>query len=333
MRSPRFLQGSERPLPGGIIRARARLLAVVVPLALAPVLAVAANELDWAYPVPLKHPTHEDHVLKKVPDSTRSYAQVQIDNFFGAVDWFPDEHPLMPDVVAHGRQPAVWACGVCHLTSGNGHPESAGLAGQSVSYLHGQIQEFKEGHRNGSVLGGVMTRIAQGMSDDETRDASRYFAAIPASIWAQVIEADTVPKSYIGAGAMRFPDPGGGKEPLRGRIIALPQDAELAESRDPHSGFIYYVPVGSLAKGAALVAAGDRGKTIVCAACHGSALAGQGEAPAIAGRSPVYLFRQLNDIKTGARSGKAVALMRTVVEYLTTDDMVAISAYVGSLAP
>ena len=81
-----------------------------------------------------------------------------------------------------------------------------------------------------------MTRIAQGMSDDEARAASQYFAAIPASVWAQVIEADTVPKSYVGTGAMRFPDPGGGKEPLGGRIIALPQDAELAERRDPHSG-------------------------------------------------------------------------------------------------
>jgi len=74
--------------------------------------------IDWAYPVPLKHATYDDHVLKEVPGSARAYTQVQIDNFFGAVDWFPDEHPPMPNVVAHGRQPAVWACGVCHLASG-----------------------------------------------------------------------------------------------------------------------------------------------------------------------------------------------------------------------
>ena len=27
------------------------------------------------------------------------------------LDWFPGEHPQMPDVVAHGKQPNVWACG------------------------------------------------------------------------------------------------------------------------------------------------------------------------------------------------------------------------------
>ncbi len=55
--------------------------------------------------------------------------------------------------------------------------------------------------------------------------------------------------------------------------------------------------------------------------------------PAIAGRPPTYIVRQLNDMKTGARSGISTALMKAVVEKLSVEDMVAIAAYVGSRDP
>ena len=54
--------------------------------------------------------------------------------------------------------------------------------------------------------------------------------------------------------------------------------------------------------------------------------------PAIAGRPPTYIVRQLNDMKTGARSGISTALMK-VVEKLSVEDMVAIAAYLGSRDP
>jgi cytochrome c553 len=78
---------------------------------------------------------------------------------------------------------------------------------------------------------------------------------------------------------------------------------------------------------------GGAGKTIPCAICHGQGLKGLGEVPAIANRTPVYLFRQLNDMKTGMRSGMAAALMTATVEKLTVADMIALSAYAGSLEP
>ena len=84
-------------------------------------------------------------------------------------------------------------------------------------------------------------------------------------------------------------------------------DAERAALRDPKSGFTDFVAKGSIAKGAALAAGGD-GKTIACATCHGPALKGLGEVPGITGRPATYIFRQLNDMKTGNRSG---ALGRT----------------------
>jgi cytochrome c553 len=55
--------------------------------------------------------------------------------------------------------------------------------------------------------------------------------------------------------------------------------------------------------------------------------------PAIANRSPMYLYRQLNDMQNGDRSGSSAALMKAVVEKLTPEDMIALSAYAASLDP
>jgi cytochrome c553 len=47
----------------------------------------------------------------------------------------------------------------------------------------------------------------------------------------------------------------------------------------------------------------------------------------------MYVFRQLNDIKTGSRAGANAELMQPVVAKLTQDDMLAIAAYLASLSP
>ena len=105
------------------------------------------------------------------------------------------------------------------------------------------------------------------------------------------------------------------------------------ESRDPRSTFTAYVPVGSLAKGEALVTKGGPGKTVACAPCHGPDLKGLGPLPSIAGRSPSYMFRQLYDFGHGARTGEWSPLMAQVVSNLDQEDMLAIVAYLASLDP
>ena len=309
-----------------------RYVAAIAALALLPVLALAAEELDWAYPVTPKPEPLDNLVLKQVPDSTRAYTQAQIDDPFNPPDWFPDEHPPMPQIVAQGDRPAVRACAQCHLPSGDGHPESSSLAGLPVPYILRQMAAFKTGGRKG-VRATTMITIAQAISDADALAAAEYFAALQPGVWTKVIETDSVPKSYVGAGGMRFAEPGGEMEPIGNRIIVLPQDETRAKSRDPRSGFIDYVPTGSIAKGEALVTTGDGGKTIPCAICHGQTLQGLGELPPIAGRPPTYVVRQLNDMKTGARSGISTALMKAVVDKLTVEDMVAIAAYLGSRDP
>lgn len=55
--------------------------------------------------------------------------------------------------------------------------------------------------------------------------------------------------------------------------------------------------------------------------------------PAIAGRSPTYIMRQLYEFQHGSRSGGASALMKQTVDKLSQEDMIAIAAYVASLDP
>ena len=55
--------------------------------------------------------------------------------------------------------------------------------------------------------------------------------------------------------------------------------------------------------------------------------------PGLAGRSAVYIFRQLYDIQHGARKGVSVALMQPVVAKLTQDDMIALAAFMASRTP
>ena len=82
--------------------------------------------------------------------------------------------------------------------------------------------------------------------------AADYFTKIkPLKGYVKVEEAAEVPKTYVGAGAMRFVSKGAeaGKEPIGQRIITVPQDEDAAEARNPRHGFIHYVPPGSIKKG------------------------------------------------------------------------------------
>ena len=298
----------------------------------------AAKAFAWAYPVPdPPPPSTADAGPKTLPGSTKSYTQPQIDDQFKPPDWFPQEHGPLPRVVETGIQ--AQACGSCHLMSCLGHPESASLAGLPVAYMIRQMEDFKNNLRKDpepyapSARAGRMNIIAAGLPEEEMRKAVEWFATLKPAVWYKVIEATTVPRTWINGGRMRLPLPSGGTEPLGNRIITLPQDPARVELRDPHSGFIAYVPPGSLRKGEELVTKGGAGKTIACNVCHGEGLKGLGDVPGIAGVHPIYVVRQLYNIKVGANSSSAAALMKKVVEKLTDDDMIAIAAYTASLAP
>jgi cytochrome c553 len=193
-----------------------------------------------------------------------------------------------------------------------------------------QMADFKSGARKDRFW---MNPISAALPEEDWQTALRYYATIEPIDWVDVIETDTVPKNYVGKGRMRFVHPDGGTEPLGNRILEFPEDPDLVHLRHPYSGFIAYAPLGSVARGKDLATTGGSGKTITCHICHGEGLKGLGEVPAIAGMSPLYVVRQLNDIKTGARAGISAALMQATVANLTEEDIVALAAYLASLDP
>jgi cytochrome c553 len=286
-------------------------------------------DLSWAFPVKNGDLPPEEAGPKSVPGSTKSYTQAQIEDLSNPPDWFPEEHPPAPQIVQHGHGDAL-ACGACHLMSGVGHPESADMTGFTAEYIRRQMVDFKSGARKEPNR---MNTIASALSDDEIRQASEWFAKLKPYAWTKVVEATMVPKTFVGQGRMRFAQPGGGMEALGNRIITLPQDQSRVTKRDPHSGFIAYVPQGSTKKGETFVKTGGSGKSVACAICHGDSLQGLGNVPRIAGLHPIYIVRQLRQFKDGTRNGGDAPLMKKPVSQMTDDDMIAIAAYIGSLNP
>lgn len=304
----------------------------VLAFALMPVLAGAAEKPDWAFPVTEK----EQPPARFAPDRMRTVGSVSVtragaDDFFNIPNWRPNMHPQMPKIVQFGnKETQVRACGSCHLPIGTGHDESAYMAGLPTRYFIQQMADWKNGTRK---FGGTMVAMAKIITDAEIKEAADYFAALKPLPWIRVVETDTVPKSYIAQGNKRLVHPAGGTEPIGNRIIEVPEDEEAVVYRDPISGFVAYVPRGSIAKGEALVKTGGGGKTTPCIMCHGPTLKGMGDWPGLAGRHPNYIVRQLWNTQNGERIGPSAAMMKPVVEKLTNDDMLAIAAYAASLAP
>jgi cytochrome c553 len=278
----------------------------------------------------------DDGSKKRLAGSTGEFTVTEIRNGFGPADWYPSDHPTMPDVVAHGRRPDVRACSLCHYPNGKGRSENAGVSGLPVAYFVQQMMDFKSGVRKSAeprkANTNAMIAIAKAMTDEEIKASAEYFGSMKWTPWIKVVETASVPKTRI-AGGLFLKLEGNETEPLGPRIIEVPEKTEATEVlRDPRSGFIAYVPVGSIKKGQALATNGG-GKTTACAICHGPDLKGLGPVPGIAGRSPSYLVRQMFDMQQGARNGLWADLMKPVVAKLTEEDLVNLGAYTASLAP
>lgn len=301
----------------------------------------------WAYPVlpplpkvasakPAGPPVVQADLMEHVAGSNAEYAKKELSNLQVVPDWFPEDHPPMPEVVAHGRLPDLGACGHCHLPTGMGRPENQSVAGLPEEYMLHQIEDFRSGARKSSEprMASVnhMILSAKMATPDEMKAATKYFASLKPKPWIRVVETDTVPLTKIGSLMLVVTDPAK-NEPIGNRVIEVSDDQEQTELRNPKSGFIAYVPMGSLQIGEALVRTGGNGKTIACTQCHGTTLRGAGNIPSIAGRSPSQMTRQLIDMQTGARHGAGAAVMKGAVAKLNTADIVAITGYLASMAP
>ena len=290
----------------------------------------------WAYPVnpPDFKPPPDDGTLRRVPDSTAIMTLTQVRDLFYAPDWHPGDHPPMPEVVASGRKPNVFACGVCHRADGPGGPENAYLMGLPAAYIVRQLADFKSGARKSSVPDRIpaklKTTLAANATDAEVQAAAAYFSALKPRAVIRVVETEMVPKTIVSGWFLTALNTDE-KEAIGERIIEVPENLAQFVSRDTRSRFIAYVPTGSIEKGRALATRGDQ--AVRCGTCHGPDLKGLGAVPGIAGRSPSYIVRQLYDFKHGARAGADSAQMKPSAEKLSIRDMISLAAYAASLAP
>jgi cytochrome c553 len=290
--------------------------------------------------------------LRRLEGSTATYSLVDVRDGSNVIDWFPNDHPAMLSIIqrgpAAGKGNTGRGCGSCHLPNGKGRPENAGVSGLPVGYFMRQLQDFRNGRRHSAdprkPNTNTMIELAKAMTDEEMKVAAEYFGAVKWTPWIRVVETDLVPKTRI-VGNLFLPTEKEKTEPIAGRIIELPEDEEMSEMyRNPRSGFIAYVPPGSINKGKDLATTGGArvvgnefipGKTTPCITCHGTDLMGVPETdiPPIAGRSPSYMVRQMWDIQQGTRKGENVQLMKIVMANLTPEDLLAVAAYVSSRPP
>src|SRR5690348_13064278 len=292
--------------------------------------------MAWAFP--LNPPPDPDarkpdmHKALHVPGSTRTYALADYDDMHGAPDWFPQDHPPMPRIVAYGNGDA-WACAYCHLPNGQGRPENAPLAGLPAAYIVEQVRAFRSGERVSGrpETARFMPAEARNVSDADLKLAAEYFSGLHYKPWTRVIETATVPRTHV-AHWMLVADADGKREPIGDRIIETSTDIARTELRDTRFGFVAYVPPGSIARGRVIASKGT-GKMQACEACHGLTLHGAGNIPPLAGRSPTYIVRQLILFRTSGRANDAAAPMRLEASHLTLQDMIAVAAYAASRKP
>ena len=150
------------------------------------------------------------------------------------------------------------ACGFCHLVNGQGRPENASLAGLPAAYIVQQMADFKNGDRKSAEprMGppNAMIQDAKAATDDEIKTAAAYFSSFPFKKWIRVVESKDVPKTRI-AGSMHVPT----KRARRRSVSAssrCPKISRAPSCATRSSGFVAYVPPGSIAKGESLVKTG-----------------------------------------------------------------------------
>lgn len=65
--------------------------------------------------------------LHALPGSKSSFTRAQISNRYGPADWFPEDHPAMPEIVARGKefaQPSVYALACAIIPTATAGPRT-----------------------------------------------------------------------------------------------------------------------------------------------------------------------------------------------------------------
>src|SRR5437660_8795213 len=146
------------PLASILALASAALVSQTMPTGVPP--------LAYNIPDKVQPPSVEATGPVHVPGSSKEYDAARAASNANPPDWFPDEHGPAPGIVKGEAGAARAACGSCHLMSGQGHPESADIAGLPIEYFERQLNSFQSVARKNH---GPIGRIAKATSSGEER--------------------------------------------------------------------------------------------------------------------------------------------------------------------
>ena len=238
---------------------------------------------DCAYPVT---PTTDDGMKRTLPGSSRSFTRNEAYFDYGPADWYPEDHPAMPDIVAKGKQAdGVRACALCHYPNGQGKMENGGVAGLPAAYILQQLADFKSGARRSAdprkANTNEMAQIARRLTDEEAKAAADYFASMTWRTWVRVVESDQAPRVRAtdqrpvpacgrraagAAGPAHHRDAGAARVDRTRRAIRARASSPTCRS-------------ASIAKGEAIVTTGGDGRTARCTVVSWRGSEGHGNGP------------------------------------------------------
>ena len=284
-------------------------------------------------------PTDTSNNRLTIPGTGKGFTVAEITSPYRPADWYPEDHPPMPDIVAHGKEATRFrACAICHYPNGQGLMQNGPVAGLRIDYFLRQLDDFASGKRKSADVNKAnafeMAAMARNLTPEEARASAEYFASMPFKRWIRVVESATVPRFTATVNGLFLKADGNDTESIGRRLVEMPEDTYQANMlRNPRVGMVAYAPPGSIKAGETLVTTGGNGKTQACGTCHGPDMRGTAIAPPLAGRHPGYMARQLYDFQQGSRNGDMAVMMKPTVEKLTEDDLLAIVAYLASLEP
>ena len=258
--------------------------------------------------------------------SSKSFTRNEAHFDYGPADWYPEDHPVMPDIVARGRQAdGIRACGLCHYPNGQGKMENGGVAGLPAAYILQQLADFKSGARKSAdprkANTNEMAAIARTLTEPKRRRppiTSRRCRGEVGQGRRKRAGAARARHDQRSVSACRRSAP----EPLGQRIIEMPEQPESTElSRDPRSGSWRTCRLAPSRR--ARRSSPRRRRRLRAAPVHGADL--KGSAPCRASPPVAELHRAAAARHAAAR---ARPTMKAAVAKLTVEDIVNITAYV-----
>ena len=186
----------------------------------------------------------EQTKARQVDGSSATYSLVDIRDGQNVIDWFPGDHPPMPNVVAHGPAQlgkTTRGCGSCHLPNGKGRPENAppvGTARRVFRPADRRLPERPAPHgRSAQAEHQHDDRPREG--DDRRRDESRRRVLLGHAVDAVDPRRrdERWCRRRVSSAICSCPRSHAATEPIDGRIIEMPEDEEQAETlRNPALG-------------------------------------------------------------------------------------------------